>query len=303
MGHGAARLNQRHAVFLTLGSSVLFGTSGTAQALGPHFTPILTSAARLGVGALLLVVMLPLFGQHPKDLPRHFTNPLTWLGAGCICVFQFGYFYSAQRAGVALGALVTMGTIPLLTGLAGSVLGHRMTAMWGVATVICALGLTLLGYQGVHGGDSYGVAAAVVAATAGAGFNLSVKQMIDLGAQPDLAQTALFLLAGLVMTGVAVATQPVHVLVTVPGAALAAWLGLVTMALPNFLWVRGLGVLSPGVTATLLVGEPLTATLLGVGILQERLSPAGMAGIALVAAGLIALGFSAASSQTLAMHD
>ena len=277
----------------------MFGTSGTAQALGPHPSPIATSAARLSVGSLLLTAMLPLLGHSPRTIGRYLRLPLTWLAAGCVCVFQFGYFLSAQLAGVALGALVTMGTIPLLTGVAGTVLGHRITAGWVTSTVVCAVGLVLLGSEGVQGGNVIGVAAAVLAAVAGAGFTLTVKRMIDDGAQSDIAQTALFLVAGAVMLTVALATQPMAWAVSGSGVALAAWLGLVTMALPNYLWVRGLGVLSPGVTATLLVGEPLTATLLGVTVLGERLSTVAWVGLCTVAAGLIALGYATATRPAL----
>ena len=92
--------------------------------------------------------------------------------------------------------------------------------------------------------------------------------------------------------------------VTTPrGAALALWLGVVTMALPNALWVRGLGVLSPGVTATLLIGEPLTATVLGVVLLDEHLTTVSWFGLTIVAAGLIALGFSASKEDVPLLHE
>jgi DME family drug/metabolite transporter len=247
--------------------------------------------------------MLPLLGRSPRQLLGYLGNPTIWLGAGCVCVFQFGYFYSAQRAGVALGALVTMGSIPVLTGAAGAFLGHRITMAWVLSTAVCAAGLVLLGYQGINGGDALGVLAALIAAVGGAGFTLAVKQVIDAGAQSDLAQTVLFLIAGAVMALVAVTTQPVAQLLTPSGLALVAWLGLMTMALPNYLWVRGLGVLSPGVTATLLLGEPLTATVLGVLLLGETLSAAAWGGVALVAAGLAALGLTTTSNANRTKHD
>jgi DME family drug/metabolite transporter len=296
-------VSARRAVLLTIASSFMFGTSGTAQALGPNSSPIATSAARLGLGSLLLVVMLPLMGRSPRHLARYFGNRMIWLGAGCVCVFQFGYFYSAERAGVALGALVTMGSIPVITGAVGVLLGHRITVAWVLSTAVCASGLVLLGYQGVSGGNAAGVVAALVAAAGGAGFTLAVKRVIDAGAQSDLAQTALFLLAGLVMVVVALATQPVAMLATPRGLALTLWLGLMTMALPNYLWVRGLGALAPGVTATLLLGEPLTATVLGVVVLGETLSAADLGGIALVAAGLAALGLVTATDSSRTMQD
>jgi DME family drug/metabolite transporter len=196
-----------------------------------------------------------------------------------------------------------MGSIPLLTGIAGTLLGHRITAAWLISTVACAAGLVLLGYQGVSGGESLGVLAAIVAATAGAAFTLTVKRVIERGGQPDLAQAALYIVAGGVMLGSALSTAQFAWVTTPRGAALALWLGVVTMALPNALWVRGLGVLSPGVTATLLIGEPLTATVLGVVLLDEHLTTVSWFGLTIVAAGLIALGFSASKEDVPLLHE
>ena len=87
------------------------------------------------------------------------------------------------------------------------------------------------------------------------------------------------------------------------GIALVAWLGLFTMALPNILWLKGLGVLSPGITATLLIGEPMTATLLGIAVLHETLTFSGVVGLIAVAAGLAALGVAESNSQRVTHVD
>ena len=295
---------KRQAVALTLASAVLFGTSGTAQALGPDgLTPIATSGARLLSGALVLVAMLPALGFRIADVLPMLRSRGAWLAAGCVCLFQAGYFTAAQRSGVALGALVTMGTIPLITGFAGTLLGHRITGTWLVSTLVCASGLVLLGYQGVSAGQATGVIAAVVAAAAGAGFTLSVKHLLDAGAPSMPAQAAVFMLAGVSMAVAAVVTGPVTWVGTPRGFALVAWLGLFTMALPNILWLKGLGVLSPGITATLLIGEPMTATLLGIAVLHETLTFSGVVGLIAVATGLAALGVAESRSKSMVHSD
>ena len=128
MSNGERTVSMRSAVGVTLLSSLMFGTSGTAQALGPHPSPVGTSAARLTVGTLLMLASLPTLGHRPREVVHYLRQSGIWLAGACVCVFQFGYFYAAQHAGVALGALVTMGSIPLLTGIAGTLLGHRITA-------------------------------------------------------------------------------------------------------------------------------------------------------------------------------
>ncbi len=41
---------------LVLGAAVLFGTTGTAQALGPDASPLAVGSARIAVGAALLAL-------------------------------------------------------------------------------------------------------------------------------------------------------------------------------------------------------------------------------------------------------
>jgi DME family drug/metabolite transporter len=62
------------------------------------------------------------------------------------------------------------------------------------------------------------------------------------------------------------------------------------MALANTLQVVGLKKLSPGPTATLLLADPLTATILGIWLLDESITPIAILGLALVAVGLMMQG-------------
>jgi len=51
------------AVGQVLAAAVLFGTTGTAQALGPAgTTPVAVGAVRLLVGGLILLIAVPLLG-------------------------------------------------------------------------------------------------------------------------------------------------------------------------------------------------------------------------------------------------
>jgi DME family drug/metabolite transporter len=62
------------------------------------------------------------------------------------------------------------------------------------------------------------------------------------------------------------------------------------MALANTLQVVGLKRLSPAPTATLLLADPLTATILGIWILDESITPLATLGLILVAIGLVVQG-------------
>jgi DME family drug/metabolite transporter len=73
------------------------------------------------------------------------------------------------------------------------------------------------------------------------------------------------------------------------GLALVLFLGVVPTALAYVLFARGLRSLSASETATITLAEPVTAALLGVAVVGERLTGAGALGAALVLGGLLAL--------------
>jgi DME family drug/metabolite transporter len=73
------------------------------------------------------------------------------------------------------------------------------------------------------------------------------------------------------------------------GAAVALFLGLATNALPYLCFGLGLALIPVATAATLTLLEPLTATLLGVVWLDERLSALQWLGIGLLLVGLLVL--------------
>ena len=72
---------------------------------------------------------------------------------------------------------------------------------------------------------------------------------------------------------------------------MALWLGLVTTTLAYVLFARGLAKLQPATVSTLTLGEPLTATLLGILVLHETLAPSAAVGLVVLAAGILILGW------------
>jgi DME family drug/metabolite transporter len=71
------------------------------------------------------------------------------------------------------------------------------------------------------------------------------------------------------------------------GLAVGLHLGLLATALPYMLYARGLTGVRVSSAVTLTLAEPVTASLLGVLVLGERLTPQALVGIALVFAGLV----------------
>ncbi len=133
-----------------LAAAVLFGTTGTAQALGPDgASPLGVGAVRLAVGGLALLLVLPLVGGTARAAVGLWRTPVGLLAGLCTALYQVCFFAAVDRAGVALGTLVTIGSGPVFAGLLGAVLlRERVETSWLVATGTCVGGLALLSLSG-----------------------------------------------------------------------------------------------------------------------------------------------------------
>ncbi len=275
------------AVPQVLLAAVLFGTTGTAQALGPAGTsPLGVGAVRLAVGGLALLLLLPLVGGSAPRAVALWRTPTGLLAGLCTALYQVCFFAGVERAGVALGTLVTIGSGPVFAGLLGAaLLREPPERAWAAATGLCVLGLALLSAGGDAEADPLGLALALGSGAAYAAYTVLAKRLMTGGAGSSEVMASAFGLGGLVLLPV-LALQPLAWLATPGGAALAAYLGLVTTTGAYVLFGRGLAVLPAGPVTTLVLAEPLVATALGVGVLDERLPALGVAGAALVLGGL-----------------
>jgi DME family drug/metabolite transporter len=281
------------AVVQVLGASLLFGTTGTAQALGPaNSTALGVGAARLAIGAVALVVLLPLLGTRRRDLLRLWRSPVTVVTGLCTAAYQICFFAGVRSAGVAVGTLVTIGSGPVFAGLLAAVLlGERPARAWVVATVVCLGGLGLLTVAG-EGHSPVPLTGLLLALASGLGYaayTVGAKSLMSAGNDSSLVMTATFAMGALVLVPVLL-SQPLRWLGTGRGLGLAVYLGLATIALAYVLFGRGLSVMPAGPVTTLALTEPLVATLLGVTVLDERLSVWGVVGAALVLGGVVLQG-------------
>jgi drug/metabolite transporter, DME family len=286
-------------VVAVLAAAVLFGTTGTAQALGPDGTTALgVGAARLGVGGLVLLLVLPVLGGRPGAAAALWRTPVGLLAGGCTALYQVCFFAGVERAGVALGTLVTIGSGPVFAGLLGALLLREpVERSWLLATGTCVLGLALLLLAGGAGAgsDPLGLLLALGSGAAYAAYTVAAKHLMTAGRPASEVMASAFGLGGLLLLPL-LATQPLGWLASPGGVALASYLGLVTTTAAYLLFGRGLAVLPAGPVTTLVLAEPIVATVLGVSVLDERLPPVGVAGAGLVLAGL-ALQGSAASRR------
>ena len=102
---------------------------------------------------------------------------------------------------------------------------------------------------------------------------------------------ATFEIAGIALLPILLATGD-SILASWPTAGAVAYLAVVPMCLGYVLFGRGLASVSAGTATVLTLAEPAVAALIAMGVLDERLSPVGWAGM-----GLLAVSMPAASRQ------
>jgi drug/metabolite transporter, DME family len=275
------------ARFQVLLAALCFGTTGTAQALGPDgLSPAGVGAARILVGGALLVAVAWLTGGRLARLPR---GPLLF-AALAVAAYQLSFFAAVADTGVAVGTIVALGSAPALTGLVEWAETRRPPARaWAMATALACAGVALLALAGADADVSLpGIGLALCAGASYAGYTLVAKRMLTTGHPPETVMAGAFGLAAVLLVPVLAATGAGWL--TEPGgAALAVFLGVVPTALAYVLFARGLRILAAAETATLTLAEPLTAALLGVVVLGERLSAPAAAGALLILGGLVLL--------------
>jgi DME family drug/metabolite transporter len=265
-------------------AAVCFGTTGTAQALGPAASPVAVGAARIVLGGALLVAVARAMGVRRPRVDATVAGI-----AVAVAVYQLSFFAAVRLTGVAVGTVVAIGTGPAAAGLLGRLVnGERLTRRWALATLCGAAGVVLLAGDGGATVELSGLALAV---TAGAGYatcTVLSKRLIARGAAPEGVMAAGFGGAAVLLVPVLAIAGP-GFLTGAAGIALALYLAAIPTALAYVLFSRGLRALSSGETATLVLAEPLTAAALGILALGEQPSAAAAAGAALVLGGLAIL--------------
>ncbi len=276
-------------------AAVCFGTTGTAQALGPDgASPVAVGAGRVAVGAaaLLLVAALSAAGARAGEDGLHRLRHVArrravWAGGLGVAGYQLTFFLAVHLTGVAVGTVVALGSAPVVTGALAWAIGRRRPGRrWAAATALAAAGLAVLTLSAGTGQvRPLGVVLALGAGVSYAVYTLGTKQLLDTGVPSPTAVAAVFT-AGAVLLAPSFLVIPVAWMGTWRGAATVLWLGLVPTALAYVLFARGLRRLSAAEVSTLTLAEPLTAAAFGILLLGEPLTTSTLAGGALLLAGL-----------------
>jgi DME family drug/metabolite transporter len=274
-------------------AGLLWGTGGlTGTLLGraAGLSPLSVAALRLLAGGALIVAFRVIPGRRWPAGRAAWTR-IAMTGA-LTATFQAAYFSAVSLTSVSLATLVTIGAAPVLVQAAELLLGRRRLDRSGVTQTALALaGLGLL--VGLPSGGYSAVAvleSAAMALLASAGF--AALTLAGTAPVPGLGEETLtglgFTMGGLVVLPLAAVTGGLAFRPTVAALGWLAALAVGPTALAYTLYFRGLREAPASTGALLSLLEPLTATVLSVAFLGNRLGPAGLAGGVLLAAAVAA---------------
>jgi len=285
-----------------LAAAVLFGTAGTAQALGPDAaTPLGVGVWRIGVGTVVLWLAIAIAGPPRAEIATAVAAHwrLMLVGGVGVAVYTPAFLLAVDRTGVAIGTIVAVGVGPFCAGaMEWAWRSVRPSRAWFLGTLVTVAGGVLLvaskssdtpAADAVDRVDGMGLVLALAAGAGYALYSVTAKSTMTSGVTPTLALAAPFTV-GVIVVAVLAVREPFGWVVTGDGALMALHLGIAATGLAYLLFGYGLHRLTSATTVTLVLAEPLTATLLATLVLDETISPFGWLGVAAVLLGLLVVG-------------
>ncbi|CAB3918133.1 hypothetical protein LMG26858_05135 [Achromobacter anxifer] len=271
-------MNRGSDLLLTALAPAIWGSTYVVTTLMlPQDYPLTVAMLRaLPAGILLLLAV--------RQLPQG----IWWLRAFILGALNFSVFWALLFVAAYRlpgGVAATLGAIqPLVViMLARSLLGTPVRSLSVLAALGGLGGVALLVLTPKAALDPVGIAAGLISAV-----SMALGTVLSRRWQPPVSAltfTSWQLTAGgILLVPLALAAEPALPPLSVLNVAGIAYLGLIGAALTYVLWFRGVARLEPAVVSSLGFLSPITAVLLGWGILGQQLSAAQIAGMVIVVA-------------------
>ncbi|MDW3844993.1 DMT family transporter [Micromonospora sp. BRA006-A] len=282
-------------------AAIAWGTGGAAAAVlydTSGLGPVAVSFWRFAGGVLLLAAghltrRRP--SAHPRvasTRPRHQWRQVVTTGVG-LAVYQTAYFAAVGYAGLAVATMVTLGAGPVLIALGSRLtLGERLGRTGGITVVTALAGLVLLlggGSAGSAPAPALGLACALLSAGGYAAVTLLNRKLgRDGSGQTSLlggfavgmiCLTPLALLDGILPTAGDIRWT----------VGLLAFLAVAPTAVAYTLFFAGLAAVRATTASIIALVEPVTAALIAVLVLDERLTVTAVLGSVVLLAAVVTL--------------
>jgi DME family drug/metabolite transporter len=284
-------------LLLVMSASVLWGT-GNVVARSIYDVaktdPVSIAFFRmaLSVPVLILGCLLILKGRS-LHFSRH-TAPFMVLAGILVGGYQASFYASLPRIGVAIATVAALASAPVLVALFSMIFSRERPTR----AVLASMGLAIIGTGLIASSDAGdtntdfvgGLAFALLAGLLYAANTLVSRALAQRGAHP-LQSTALgFLFGAILLFGLAL-SQPDGLATAYPqtGWLRLLYLGLIPSALGYAMFFTGMRSTHPTTASIATLAEPLSAALIAVSVLGERLSPKSLAGVALLILAMLVL--------------
>ncbi|UMZ74330.1 DMT family transporter [Natranaerofaba carboxydovora] len=269
------------AIFVVVGAAI-WGTSGTAQALGPpEAIPITVASLRMLLGGFLLLMLAIFRGSINFDNPWPI-KPVIVSIIG-MAAFQPFFFTGVRLAGVAVGTIVIMGTAPVISGILSYIfLKEVPKKVWYFSTVFAITGCILLviSSEVEATADPLGVFFSLIAGFAFSIYILGSKVLLN--HQAPEAVTAVIFASSAIFLMPIIFFYPIDWVFQLPGFLTILYLGVFSTVAAYLLFSAGLSKVPASTSVTLTLAEPLTAALLGFFLLGEEITSINFVGIILL---------------------
>lgn len=271
--------------FLIILAAMLWGTTGSAQALAPvEATPLVVGVLRMLIGGSTLLIIAIIRGSMKgwKDISK----PLLLTASICMALYQPFFFSGVCRTGIALGTVLALGSAPIFAGIIEFFMRKGLSKKWVLGTSVSIVGCILLfGGQGSLDFDIFG---SLFSLGAGLAYSIyvQVSQKLFNSYKRDAVNGLVFFIGALFLVPL-LFINDISWLTSLNGALSMLHLGLIATALAYTLFAYGLVNVATAKAVSLTLAEPLTATLLGIFIFQETFSKVSMLGGLILLIGLI----------------
>ncbi|MEV7427521.1 EamA family transporter [Streptomyces sp. NPDC091212] len=295
----ASGLPVGRSLFFLAVAGVAWGTAGAAASLIYRISdlgPLALSFWRCLGGLVLLLGVLALRrGRGPVPVEPRRRRLLRILGTGIgLTVFQSAYFAAVEATGLAVGTVVTLGAGPVLIALGARItMGERLGAggLLAVTGALAGLGVLVLGGDGAAVRPA-GVALAVLSAAGYAAITLLTRWLGRGGGGADpIATTAWAFAVGAVLLLPLAAGEGVLPHTAQPGRMLwlLVYVAAVPTALAYALYFSGAASVRAATVSVIMLLEPVSAALIAMGLLGERLTAATVLGTLLLLTAVLGL--------------
>jgi DME family drug/metabolite transporter len=288
-GSLSAALQAREGLLAVGAGAILWGTNGVlVRYVSQHSTLASVSIGcyRLLFSAAALILVAGRPSVRAWRSASGYNRGLLVLGGALLGAYQALYFAAIGNVGISVSTLVSLAVAPLAITIGQAARSRAWpSARASAVLALAVIGLALISLSADGGGSHaphplLGVIESIGSGLGYAGSTVVSRRLHDV-AGPLVLTTVSSVVGAIVLLPLALVAG-LGFAATVPTVTSLAYMGIVATALAYGLFFHGLRTTPSEVASVLTLLEPLTATVLAVALVGERLPAAGWCGAVLL---------------------